>query len=148
MITPAANTTNFYSAFSVGILVTNTSSGTTIVSAPVVSASFVDPGIVITSDISGLVTISGMYKTIIPIGYTWRDNSFNLKTGTTAPNAGEYQKFIKIDSPASTSADCTYTITTAYDSGTITDTYVDHVIVDSFTKVADILTGLLAGVKP
>ena len=146
MIAPTENTTNYYDTFSVDIQVSST--GSSIISAPVVTASFIDPGVVITSSISGLVNISGMYKTLIPIGYTWRDNSFTVKSAITPPKVGEYLKFTKIDSPTILAKDCIYTITTELESGTMTNTYTDHVIVDSFTKVADILTGLLAGVKP
>lgn len=139
MLTPNSGTVVFGEQFSVTIAITTESSDpeapaeppTTI---PTVTASFKDPGVTVTPSI-GQVVISGKYTAIIPVGWTYLDKAGNQKTSDLTPALGSFSKIVKVDSPTSLTATCTYTI----DGEVFTHT-VDLV---SFTKISTALKDLL-----
>jgi hypothetical protein len=106
-------------------------------SVPSVTASFTDPGIVITPAV-GQVTISGMYKTIIQTNWTYLTLTGASVTSPQAPDLGTFKTITKVDSPANLTELCTYSI----GSNTFTHT-VDLV---SYSGIGDLLKSLLATV--
>lgn len=138
MLTPATATQTFLQNFTTVITVsvdttTNVSSVTSVV------ADFTDPGVTISLG-TDTVTLSGMYQSILPIKWYWKDLNDQLQSGDTAPPTGTYQKIIKLDSPPFLTKDCTYTITS--DAGS--DSFVHTVTLVTYDNLATELTTLLA----
>lgn len=104
---------------------------------PVVSASYTDPGVVITTEV-GRVTISGLYRSIIVTSWTYIDLNKALVTTNMAPELGTFIMITKVDSPANLKEVCTYSI----DGETFTHT----VDLGSYTGIANTLKSLLATV--
>lgn len=104
---------------------------------PVVTASFTDPGVVITPTV-GSVTISGLYRQIIVTSWTYLDLNKQLVTEQIAPEIGTFSMITKVDSPANLQEVCTYTI-----DG---EAFVHTVDLVSYTGIADALKSLLATV--
>lgn len=105
---------------------------------PVVTTSFVDPGVVITPEV-GKVTISGLYRKIIITTWTYIDLNKAIVTEQMAPEIGTFTMITKVDSPANLKEVCTYTI-----DG---ETFVHTVDLVSYSGVADTLKSLLATVS-
>lgn len=104
---------------------------------PTVTASFVDPGVVILAE-PGKVTISGTYQAIIQTSWTSIATSGALQTSLVPPAIGTFQKITKVDSPSSLTQPCVYTIGT--------DTFTHTVDLVSYTGIANTLKSLLATV--
>lgn len=104
---------------------------------PVVTASFTDPGVVITKEI-GKVTLSGMYRQIIVTPWQYIDLTGAIVTTQVTPALGTFKTITKVDSPSSLTATCVYTI----DGETFTHT----VTLGSYTVIANTLKSLLATV--
>jgi hypothetical protein len=104
-------------------------------SIPVVTASFIDPGVVITKEI-GKVTISGMYKEIFVTTWQYIDTTGAIVSTLTVPELGTFRKITKVDSPPNLTEVCTYTI-----DG---ESFVHTVSLPSYTIIADTLKSLLA----
>lgn len=119
---------------------TDTSSTVVISDTPVVSASFNDPGVSVTTD-PGQVTISGAYLVIIPITWYWKDLTDQLQSGRSVPPVGSYEKIVQVDSPLSLTETCYYTIT----SSAGVDTFAHVVSLGSYSKIKEALTAALAG---
>jgi hypothetical protein len=105
---------------------------------PVVTASFSDPGVVITSEV-GKVTISGLYRSIIVTSWTYLDLEGNITTSNMAPELGTFNMITKVDSPASLTEVCIYTI-----EG---ETFTHTVDLGSYSGIATTLKSLLATVS-
>jgi len=105
---------------------------------PVVTASFIDPGVIIKPEI-GKVTISGLYRKIIITSWTYINLSDSSVTEQLAPELGTFKMITKVDSPANLKEICTYTI----DGETFTHT----VDLGSYSGIADTLKTLLATVS-
>lgn len=106
--------------------------------APVVTASFTDVGVVITPEV-GKVTISGLYRQIIVTSWTYIDLDEKIVTTDMAPEIGTFKMITKVDSPANLKETCIYTI----DGETFTHT----VDLGSYTGIANTLKSLLATVS-
>jgi len=106
--------------------------------APIVTASYIDPGVVITPEI-GKVTISGLYRSIIVTSWTYIDLNKAIVTTNMAPELGTFKMITKVDSPANLKEVCTYTI-----DG---DAFVHTVDLVSYSGIADTLKSLLATVS-
>jgi hypothetical protein len=104
---------------------------------PVVTASFTDPGVVITPAV-GSVTISGIYKEIIVTTWQYINQSGAIVSTPIVPDLGTFQKITKVDSPANLIEVCTYTI-----DG---ESFIHAVSLPSYTIIADSLKSLLATV--
>lgn len=91
---------------------TDTSSTVVVSDIPIVTTDFNDPGVTV-STAPGEVTISGAYQSIIPITWYWKDLNDQLQTGTEVPAVGTYEKIVQVDSPASITTVCNYTITSS-----------------------------------
>lgn len=102
---------------------------------PTVTRSFVDPGVTVTTS-PGTVLISGSYITILPTQWTWLDKNGVSVTDVVPPEVGTYQTIVKVDSPATRTRPCIYTINT--------DAFTHTVILPSYTPIADKLKSLLA----
>ena len=149
MLVPASGTVTFGDQFSVTIqVVTETStvdpetgqSSTTTsptTEIPTVTASYTDAGVTITPA-PGQVTISGRYTSIIPITWTYLNNSKQTVTSPTAPATGSFYKITQVDSPPKLTETCTYTI-----AG---EPFVHTVTLGSYTTIANQLKNLLATV--
>lgn len=145
MLTPSSGTVTFNEQFTVTITVSTESGpvdpetgGATqepSTEIPTVTASYNDPGVTITTA-PGSVTISGKYISIIPISWTYLNNSKQSVTSSVAPNIGEYYKITKVDSPSSLTATCTYTIGT--------EPFVHTVTLGSYSTIANLLKSLVA----
>lgn len=147
MLVPTSGTVTFNETFSVTINVVTESSTvdpetgltttTTVPSTevPVVTASFTDPGVVITTA-PGSVTLSGKYISIIQTTWHYLDNNKLLVTSPSAPTTGSYYKITQVDSPTKLTETCTYTI-----SG---ESFVHTVTLGSYTTIANQLKSLLA----
>ncbi len=149
MLVPASGTVTFGEQFSVTIqvvtesstvdpetgLTSTTTSPTTEI--PTVTASYTDPGVTITPA-PGQVTISGKYTSILPISWTYLNNSKQSVTSPTAPAAGSYLKITQVDSPPKLTEVCTYTI-----AG---EPFAHTVTLGSYTTIANQLKGLLAAI--
>ena len=109
-----------------------------ITTTPVVNRSFKDPGVTVTAR-SGSVTISGSYREIIPIKWTYLDNDGNQQTSLTPPAQGTYTKVVKVDSPPMMNVDCVYVIND--------EPFVHTVVLGSYSTVATMLVTLLEGAK-
>jgi hypothetical protein len=105
---------------------------------PVVTASFIDPGVVIATEI-GKVTISGLYRKIIITSWTYINLSDTIVTEQLAPELGTFKMITKVDSPANLKEICTYTI----DGEAFTHT----VDLGSYTGIGNTLKTLLATVS-
>lgn len=104
---------------------------------PVVTASYTDPGVVITTEV-GRVTISGLYRSIIVTSWTYLNLNKTLVTTNMAPEIGTFSMITKVDSPANLKETCTYTI-----DG---ESFVHTVDLVSYSGIANTLTSLLATV--
>lgn len=149
MLVPASGTVTFGENFTVTIQVvtesstvdpetgqsTTTTSPTTEI--PTVTASYNDPGVTITPA-PGQVTISGRYTSIIPITWTYLNNSKQTVTSPTAPAIGTFYKITQVDSPPNLTETCTYTI-----SG---EAFVHTVTLGSYSTIGNQLKNLLATV--
>ena len=105
---------------------------------PVVTASYVDPGVVVSAEV-GRVTISGLYRSIIVTSWTYIDLNKSIVTTNMAPELGTFTMITKVDSPARLTEDCTYTI-----GG---ESFVHTVDLVSYSGIADTLKSLLATVS-
>jgi len=106
--------------------------------APVVTASFSDVGVVITPEV-GKVTISGLYRQIIVTSWTYFDLEGKAITSNMAPEIGTFKMITKVDSPANLKEVCTYTI-----EG---ETFTHTVDLGSYSGIANTLKSLLATVS-
>ena len=106
--------------------------------SPVVTLSYVDPGVSVTTA-TGTVTISGLYKSIIVTSWTYNDLLNNPVTITSVPDPGTFKMITKVDSPANLKEPCVYTI----DGVAFTHT-VDLV---SYSGIATVLISLLDSVE-
>jgi len=104
---------------------------------PVVTASFTDPGVVITTEI-GKVTISGLYRKIIVTSWTYINLTGTIVTEQMAPEVGTFKMITKVDSPANLKEICTYTI-----DG---DSFIHTVDLGSYSSIGTTLKSLLATV--
>jgi hypothetical protein len=104
---------------------------------PVVSRSFNDPGVTISTS-PGRVIISGLYRNILPISWSYIDLNNQHQTITTTPVAGTFKTIFRVSSPPRLSETCTYTI----DGQTFTHT----VSLPSYDPIANALKSLLATV--
>lgn len=143
MLTPASETVFFLSTFTTVIAVT-AGTDTAVTSISTVTASFNDPGVTVA--ISGTnVVLSGTYNSILPITWYWKDLTDTLKSARAAPAVGTFDKIVKLDSPATLSQDCIYTIVSDAGSDTFT-----HTVQSNYDSLATELKSLLAnqpGVK-
>lgn len=105
---------------------------------PVVTRSFDDPGVTVTTEI-GKVTIAGTYRKIIVTSWNYIDLAGEIKTSLVTPEVGKFSKITKVDSPANLTEQCIYTI-----NG---ETYTHTVDLGSYTKIADTLKDLLKTVS-
>jgi hypothetical protein len=105
---------------------------------PVVTASYTDPGVVISTE-PGKVTISGLYRSIIVTSWTYIDLNKALVTTNMAPEVGTFTMITQVDSPARLTEDCTYSI-----DG---ESFVHTVDLVSYSGIADTLKSLLATVS-
>lgn len=105
---------------------------------PVVTASYVDLGVVVSAEV-GRVTISGLYRSIIVTSWTYIDLNKSIVTTNMAPELGTFTMITKVDSPARLTEDCTYTI-----GG---ESFVHTVDLVSYSGIADTLKSLLATVS-
>jgi len=105
---------------------------------PVVTKSFDDPGVTVTTAV-GQVTISGMYRKIIVTTWQYIDLNGVVQTTQVTPALGTFKMITKVDSPALLKQDCVYTI-----DG---ETFTHHVSLPSYTIVANTLKSLLATVS-
>lgn len=105
---------------------------------PVVTASFTDPGVIVTPEI-GKVTISGLYRQIIVTSWTYIDLNNTIVTEPMAPELGTFIMITKVDSPANLKEICTYTI-----DG---ESFVHTVDLVSYSGIATTLKSLLATVS-
>lgn len=119
---------------------TDTSSTVVVSDIPVVTPDFVDPGVTVTTDV-GQFTISGAYQSIIPITWYWKDLNDQLQTGTSVPAVGTYEKIVQVDSPASLTTVCNYTVV----SSAGTDVFSHTVTLGSYDKIKTALAAALAG---
>lgn len=119
---------------------TDTSSTVVISDVPIVSSSFNDPGVTVTTG-PGQTTISGSYQAIIPITWYWKDLNDQLQSGTSAPSAGSYEKIVQVISPENLTETCYYTIT----SSAGVDTFAHVVSLGSYSKIKEALDTALAG---
>jgi hypothetical protein len=152
MLTPALDTVQFGTAFSTTIVVSTSdttidpdtglpvTTDTPVTDLPTVTASFVDPGVVVSVG-SGTVTLSGTYVSIIPITWHWLDLNNQPLSGTVPPAPETYSKIVQVDSPGFLSKDCNYTITTSGGS----DVFAHTVKLSSWTIISDKLQTLLQG---
>jgi hypothetical protein len=104
---------------------------------PVVTASFTDPGVVITTS-PGSVTISGLYRAIINTHWTYTALDGTTVTSVVAPAPGTFKLITKVDSPVNLKETCIYTI----DGESFTHT----VDLGSYSGIATTLKSLLATV--
>ena len=139
MLTPASETVEFQSTFTT-VITASVGTDTGVSTISTVTASYYDPGVSITIS-SGTLTLSGSYQSIIPITWYWKDLNDQLQSGTTAPAVGSYEKIVQVDSPASLTTDCIYTVV----SGSGSDTFTHTVSLISFDKIKTALTSALAG---
>lgn len=138
-VTPPSATVEFQSTFTQELVLTiGTDTAVTNISA--VTASYSDPGVNV-SFTSGTVTLSGSYQSIIPVTWHWKDLNDQMQSGPSAPPAGTYEKIIQVDSPASITTDCIYTIVS--DAGT--DTFTHTVDLVDYGKIKTALANALAG---
>lgn len=147
MLTPSSGTVTFNEQFTVTINVVTESSTvdpetgqtttttTPSTEVPVVTASFTDPGVTITTA-PGQVTLSGKYISIIQTTWTYLDNNKQTVTSPSAPAVGSYFKITQVDSPAKLTETCTYTISN--------EPFVHTVTLGSYTTIANQLKSLLA----
>lgn len=105
---------------------------------PVVTRDYVDPGVTI-SKAAGTVTISGSYNKIIPVIWYYIDLTGQQQTTDTTPTPGTFRAIFRVDSPASLTANCIYTI----DGETFTHT----VSMSSYDQIATNLRSLLETVS-
>lgn len=119
---------------------TDTSSTVVVSDVPIVSASFEDPGITVETA-PGQFTISGAYQSIIPITWYWKDLDDQLQKGTSVPAAGTYEKIVQVDSPASLTTVCNYTVV----SSAGTDVFAHTVTLVSYNKIKTALVAALEG---
>jgi len=143
MLDITSGSVNFATPFSTTITVeVSTDDGTTspVTETPTVVASATDPGITITTA-PGTVTISGQYNSIISTTWHWLDFNSIVHSDPSPPPAGKYKKIVGVDSPASRTATCTYTITTTATN----DTYTETITLPSYSVIANLLKSLLGG---
>lgn len=107
---------------------------------PDVVPSFVDPGVTVATA-AGQVTISGAYQSIIPITWYWKDLNDQLQSGNSVPAVGTYEKIVQVDSPASLTTVCNYTIT----SSAGVDIFEHTVSLGSYDTIKTALLEALAG---
>lgn len=139
MLTPDYELVEFQNTFTTVIVVT-AGTDTAVTSISTVTASYYDPGVTISIN-SNSVTLSGAYQSIIPITWYWKDLKDQLQSGPTVPAAGTYEKIVQVDSPATLSTNCLYTVVS--DAGS--DTFTHEVSLISYDKIKTALTSALAG---
>ena len=144
MLSPTSATVSFATQFTQTIYVliestdsdgeSTTTQSTTI---PVVTRSYNDPGVTISTS-PGRVIISGLYRNIIPLSWSYIDLNNQQQTITTTPVVGTFKKIFKVNSPSRLSETCTYTI-----GG---ETFTHTVSLPSYDPIANALKALLATV--
>jgi hypothetical protein len=141
MLDTYAQTQEYLVDFSLTINVTDT---TFLIPLPApidsVTPDFVDPGIIIETDL-GKVTIRGKYRAIIPTTWYWLDKNRVAHSSTEAPDVGTYEKITQVDSPPTLTKNCTYTIVSSAGA----EQFVHTVTIVSYSNVANKLKTLLAG---
>jgi hypothetical protein len=131
MLSTSTLTQEFFEDFT-AVLSVSIDTSTAVTSVTSVVASFQDPGISVSIG-TDTVTLSGKYKTILPLKWYWKDLTDQLQSGDTAPPEGSFLKLVQFDSPTSLgSSDCTYTITS--EAGT--DTFVHTVRLSTYNNLA------------
>jgi hypothetical protein len=137
--TSSATFQNVFSTLTIIVYVgTDTSIPATDV--PSVSASYTDPGITVTPA-TGQIQLSGVYQSIIPVTWYWKDLTDTLKSGPAAPASGTYLKIVQVDSPAFLTTACIYTVT----SSAGVDVFTHTVTLGSYDVIKTALTLALAG---
>jgi hypothetical protein len=132
-----APNTPFTQVINVSVLSTNPPGYVPSTTVPVVTADFVDPGVVITTSV-GQVTISGQYTTIIRTFWEYINLANTITTTDQVPTLGTFEMITKVDSPPKLKEICTYTI-----DGEEFEHTVD---LGSYTGIANTLKDLLATV--
>ena len=146
MLSTTSATVGFATSFTQVIvvleIVTDALSGTVTTkpstTVPIVSASYIDPGIVITPAI-GQVTISGQYKTIIKTTWTYLDKNGTSVSIPSVPDLGTFKMITKVASPANLKETCVYTIGS--------EAFTHTVDLGSYSGIGDKLKSLLATVS-
>jgi hypothetical protein len=144
MLSPTSATVSFATQFTltINVLIESTDpdgepSTTPSTTIPVVTRSYVDPGVTISKS-AGKVILSGQYLNIIPLSWSYIDLNNQQQTITTTPVVGTFKTIFKVNSPSRLTETCTYTI----DGQTFTHT----VSLPSYDPIANALKALLATV--
>jgi hypothetical protein len=119
---------------------TDTSSTSVVSDTPLVISDFDDPGITIIRA-PGEVTLTGEYRTIIPIKWYWKDLNDVLQSSSDMPVPGTYLKIIQVDSPPEISVVCNYNIS----SSAGVDTFAHTVTLDDYGAIKKALLEALSG---